>query len=59
VAAIQTAVYSRGHDRATLVWHDVDEIEFVTLGELTDEELLALAAGNGGPVPGWTLERLS
>ena len=53
---ILTATYTAAYKRVTINFMSNDEHEFTACGDVSDDELMALAAAEGGNVAGWECE---
>lgn len=51
-----TATYTAAYKRVTIAYMMNDEHEFTACGDVSDDELDALAEAGGANVAGWTVE---
>ena len=53
---IVTVIYTSDYKRITIKYMSNDEHEFAMIGDISDDELIALVEAEGRDVPGWTSE---
>ena len=55
---IITCIYTTNNKRVVVDYMANDEHEFTAMGDVSDHELLAIAASEGGDLDGWECERM-